>query len=412
MNTEEESKPLLLIFPFGLLSHYLRCLMLAKHFRTYFRVLFAYNEQFADFVAREDFQTFSCLSLDAKAVLQGVKKFSFSWINESSLEPVYLDQVRVIRLLKPVVVLGDTSLTLKMAAEKAGVPYISLMNGYMSKYYSFPRQLSRTHPMYKYVKTFPVPIANLLTQRGEAFAFSKVHRPFKMLRRRHQLSSKKDYLDELEGNLNLICDLDDLFPQKKYPSNYRQIAPLYYEPTRLNEGLADRLDSKKKTIFVSMGSSGDWDRLCFLNEPVFQKYNIIAAADKDHFLSADHIIRVPFVNVHELFPFADLVICHGGNGTIYQALLYGIPVLCSTSHFEQEWNVEALERLHLGKSLDGVEGLDDYLEIIEEWLGKKGKGSYTGYRSKIVQQILELDVTVKRIAEDILEPRYKFFSIT
>ena len=356
------------------------------------------------FVEKEDFQTFSCLSLDAGEVLQGVKKFSFSWINEAALEPVYLDQVRVIGLLKPAAVLGDTSITLKMAAEKTGVPYISLMNGYMSKYYSFPRQLSRTHPMYKFMKNFPGPVADLLTQRGEAFVFSRVHRPFKQIRRRHQLSEKKDYLDELEGNLNLICDLDELFPQKEYPSNYKQIAPLYCDATRPFNLVADKLDKNKKTIFVSMGSSGDWEKLRFLNEAIFEQYNIVAAGDKEHILHAPHIIQAPFVNVHELFPFADLVICHGGNGTIYQALLYGIPVLCSTSHFEQEWNAGALERLHIGKSLDDIQGLDGYLHIIDEWLNKKEKGFYNGYQSKIISQVQDLHLMAKRVAEEILEP--------
>lgn len=400
MKNDEESKPLLLIFPFGLLSHYLRCLMLAKHFRTYFRILFAYNERFADFIEQEDFQTFSCLSLNAAEVLQGVKRFDFSWINEASLEPVYLDQVRIIRLLKPAAVLGDTSITLKMAAEKTGVPYISLMNGYMSKYYSFPRQLSRTHPMHKFMKKFPAPLADLLTQKGEALAFFRVHRPFKKIRRRHQLSSKKAYLDELEGNLNLICDLDDLFPQKQYPSNYKQIAPLYYDVAGQPTRVADKLDKNKKTIFVSMGSSGDWQKLEFLNHPAFRQYNIVAAADTDHRLHAGHIIQLPFVNVHELFPQTDLVICHGGNGTVYQALLYGIPVLCSTSHFEQEWNAGALERLHIGRSLDGISSIDDHLRIIEDWLSKKREELY---RSKIVSQLQELQGMAKRVAKEILE---------
>lgn len=404
MKIDEENKPLLLIFPFGLLSHYLRCLMLAKHFRTHFRIFFAYDERFAPFVEQEDFQTFSCLSLDAAEVLQRVKRFDFSWISEASLEPVYLDQVRMIGLLKPTAVLGDTSVTLKMAAEKTGVPYISLMNGYMSKYYSFPRQLSRTHPMYKFMKNLPAPVVDLLTQKGEALAFSMVHRPFKKIRRRHQLSSKKAYLDELEGNLNLICDLDELFPQKGYPANYTQIAPLYYDVAGSPGLVTDKLDKNKKTIFVSMGSSGDWQKLEFLNHPAFQQYNIVAAADTDHHLHAGHIIQVPFVNVHELFPQTDLVICHGGNGTIYQALLYNIPVLCSTSHLEQEWNVEALVRLRIGRSLDGISSIEEHRQIIEHWLNKKGEASYTGYRGKIVGQIGALREMAKRVAEEILEP--------
>lgn len=403
---ENRQKPLLLIFPFGLLSHYLRCLTLAKHLRAYFHILFAYDEKFTEFISKEDFQTFSCLSLNAKEVLQCVKKFDFSWINEHSLEPVYLDQVRVIGLLKPAVVLGDTSPTLKMAAEKTGIMYISLMNGYMSKYYSFARKISRTHPLHKFLSYFPGYIVDALTQKGEAMAFFSVHSAFKKIRRKHRLSFKKYYPDELEGNLNLICDLDDLFPQKELPSNYMQIAPLYYDPNDAPVPLQDKLDKNKKTIFVSMGSSGDWENVSFLNHPAFHGYNIITAADRDSILHGEHIIKVPFVNVHEVFPGTDLVICHGGNGTIYQALLYGIPVLCSTSHFEQEWNADALERLHVGKSLDGIKDFNDYLQIVEQWVNKKEKNFYAEYQSKITRQVQKLHIVARHIADEMLEPHF------
>lgn len=401
---EKEHKPVLLIFPFGLLSHYLRCLTLAKYLRKDFHILFAYDEKFIDFIAREDFQTFSCLALNADAVLQSVKNFDFSWINERSLEPVYLDQVRVISLLNPAAVLGDTSPTLKMAAEKTGVMYVSLMNGYMSKYYSISRKMSRTHPLSKFLKYVPVYIVDALTQKGEALTFFSVHNTFKKIRRKHLLSFKKYYLDELEGDLNLVCDLQDLFPQRDLPSNYRQIAPLYYDSDDASGAVTDKLDSNKKTIFVSMGSSGDWEKVGFLNDPGFGIYNIITAADKDNILHAGHIIKMRFVYVHELFPATDLVICHGGNGTIYQALLYGIPLLCSTSHFEQEWNVDALERLNIGKSLDGIKNHGDYLQIVAEWLDKKEKGSYAVYQNKITSQVQELHTVAGHITAEILEP--------
>ena len=393
----------MLVFPFGLLSHYLRCLMLARHLRPYFQVLFAHDDKFVDFVAKEDFQTFSCLDMDSAEVLGCVKKFDFSWINEEALERVYLDQVRVISLLKPVAVLGDTSLTLKMAAEKTGVPYISLMNGYMSKYYSFTRKISRTHPVHKLLKNFPGYLADTLTQKGEAYTFFWMHRPFKKLRRKHLLSSKRSYLDELEGDINLLCDLDEIFPQKAAPSNYRQIAPLYYDSVQGWEALPDQLDKSKRTIFVSMGSSGDWEKVSFLNHSVFSRYNVITAADAENVLDAEHIIRMPFVNVHTVFSFTDLVICHGGNGTIYQALLYGIPLLCSTSHLEQEWNTDALERLHLGKSLDGICSLEDYVQTVEEWL-KQDKKPNGGYKHKIAGQVQKLQTDMKSLAAEILEP--------
>lgn len=382
---EKKSRPVLLIFPFGRLSHYLRCLMLAKHFSPYFDIYFAHDDRYAGFVEKENFSTFYCPGLDAEYVIECVKKFNFSWINEDTLEPVYHEQVNIIQRLKPVAVLGDTSPTLKMAAEKAGVLYISLMNGYMSKYLLHARKLSRTHSTYWLLKEFPGVIVDLFTHAGEQIAFYQVHRPFRQMRKRHRLSLTKNYLDELEGNINLICDLAELFPQKLLPSDYTFISPLFYESTVASTDLADKLDKSKKTIFVSMGSTGDWHKVSFLNHPAFQEYNLVAAGDVENVLHATNIIKTGFANTQELFPFTDLVICHGGNGTIYQSLVYGIPVLCKTNHFEQEWNIDAIERFKLGKSLDEITHLHDYISLVAEWIDKKQKG-LGDYPGKIQMQ--------------------------
>lgn len=394
-------RPLMLFFPFDLLSHYLRCLMLAKYFSPYFEILFVYSETYTHFVNKQGFESFTCQSLDAKKIMEAVKKFNFSWINEKDLHEVLTAQVKIISQLKPLVVLGDTSPSLKMAAEKTGVYFISLMNGYMSKYYAFSRNLTRTHPAYPILKWLPKSVLDALTRKAEALTMGKVHYPFKKIRNNYKLPKKKSYLDELEGDFNLICDLAELFPQNGLPLNYKLIAPLYYEQPRQMTGLKEKLDKSKKTIFVSMGSTGDWQKVIFFNATYFSKYNLVTAGDSNNVLNASHIIKAAFINVHDFFSETDLVICHGGNGTIYQALLYGIPVLCKTCHFEQEWNVSALERLGVGKSIDDVENIDKYITVIEEWVQKKNNQSKY-YSQRIQQENRRLHKTVAEIAIHIL----------
>jgi UDP:flavonoid glycosyltransferase YjiC (YdhE family) len=242
----------------------------------------------------------------------------------------------------------------------------------------------------------------LLTQAGEYIAFYQVHKPFRNIRKKQGLLPTKNYLDELEGDINLICDLVELFPQEALPPDYALISPLYYEANTASEQLTEMLDKTKKTIFVSMGSTGDWNKVRFLNHPFFQKYNLVAAGDADNALHAAHIIKSEFVNTQELFPFTDLVICHGGNGTIYQSLAYGIPVLCKTNHFEQEWNVDALERFKLGKSLDEMMDVHEYIALVAEWIDKKAKG-LGDYPKKIQLQRERLAETINIIAFKTME---------
>lgn len=400
---ENTIKPLLLIFPFDLLSHYLRCLMLARHFSSCFEIRFAHSERYADFITQEGYQTFYCKSFDAQEVMTGAKNFDFSWINEEALTTVYLDQVRNIKIFQPFAVLGDTSLTLKMAAEKTGITYISLMNGYMSKYYAFSRKISRTHPFYKYVNLLSGQVLDLVTEKGEALAFYKLHRPFKKIRLEYNLLKKISYLDELEGDINLICDLPVMFPQNPLSANYTLIAPLYYDTEIIYSQIKSRLDKNKKTIFVTMGSTGDWEKVTFLNNPWFAKYNIVTAGDSAFILNADHIINTAFINIHEIFNVTDLVICQGGNGSIYQSLLYGIPLLCKTNNFEQEWNVEALIRLNAGASLDGIETPGDCINLVESWIEKKNFNLKELLQTQIKMQSGNLATVIRKIATGLLQ---------
>src|SRR4051812_15199990 len=181
-------KPLLLIFPFDLMSHYLRCIMLAGHLRDRYEIRFAHSERYTVFVVQAGYNTFPCKSFDAVQVMESANRFNFDWINEAALEAIYADQVRVLDSLQPVAVLGDTAPTLKMATEKAGVFYLSLLNGYTTKHYAYTRKLSRTHPVYKYINMLSGQLLEMLTQKGESLSLYKLHRPFKKLRALHQLS--------------------------------------------------------------------------------------------------------------------------------------------------------------------------------------------------------------------------------
>ncbi|HEX8462619.1 MAG TPA: glycosyltransferase, partial [Segetibacter sp.] len=308
-------------------------------------------------------------------------------------------QEAVVEELQPAAILGDTMPTLKMVAEKTGVKYISLMNGYISRHRADVHQMPASHPLYKYCKNLPSGILNFFIEKGEQLSFKEIHRPFRELRSKYQLSKKYSYEDELEGDVNLLCDLPELFPQKILPKGYYHVPPLFYENHVLKDNVAEKTGKNKKTIFVSMGSTGDWNKARFLNHPYFQNYNIVTAGDNSRVVKGANVISRSFINIHELFPYTDLVICHGGNGTIYQALLYGIPLLCKTAHFEQQWNVHKLEQMQLGQSLDNIKKDEDAIAIVRQWLGKKKNMQLSFIESKIKEAIINFPATIDEIVQ-------------
>jgi UDP:flavonoid glycosyltransferase YjiC (YdhE family) len=397
---KHQPKPLLLIFPFGFLSHYLRCLVLARHLSPYFKIKFAAHDKYSGFVTSEGFTTFDVEDTNEEDILDHVKDFDFSWLSEQYLELTFLSQEAAIKKHKPAAVLGDAVASLKMAAESCGVPFVSVCNAYMTKYYTGERSLPKAHYAHPYLDKLSPVFRKFALHTGEQLAFRKVHKPFLKLRKKYGLKLTKNYLDEWEGDHTIVCDLPALFPLKELPHNFTCTGPLIYTGHSGTGGapLAGP-DPGKKTIYVSMGSTGNWEQARFLNDTFYSKYNIVAAGDAGGVLNAPHIISVDFISAGTILPYTDLVICHGGNGTLYQALAYGVPLLCSAAHFEQEWNVAALKKNGLAASLDGI---TDHRPLLDEWANRKHLQLYTATKVAITNSQLLLGDRIEKIATGVL----------
>lgn len=365
------SKKIILFFPFDLLAHYLRCLVLADQYdKDEFDIYFLHSEVYLSFITTHGYKTFPAVTFNAAQVMACAEKFDFSWLEYHTIENIFLAQVRAIETLKPDLVIGDVAPSLKMAAEFKNVKYIALMNGYLSPYYARTRKVSRTHPARNILDRMPASILGRFTEYGEKLSFWKIHTPFKRLRKKYNLSSVSSYLWETQGDENLICDLPYLFPQHMLPANYKIIGPLIYKKDSPETPvLFKKLDDAKATICVCLGSTGNWENLAFLNDPYFNQFNIIAAGDNNNVLIANHIISSRFVNLPEVLQRSNLLICHGGNGTINCGVQAGVLMLCLTAHFEQEWNVDAIEKYELGKSADNF-NIDDWKREIELAISK------------------------------------------
>jgi UDP:flavonoid glycosyltransferase YjiC (YdhE family) len=365
----ETQRPVILVFPFEFLSHYLRCLEICKLLSDNYQVKIQYSKIYDSFVKEAAFETFNCSHFSAKEVLNCAQNFDFSWLNFPDMENIFINQVNAILEHKPVLVFGDTALTLKMAAEKCRVPYIALLNGYMTKYYAVRKCIPSSHYAKEYVHKIPPRIFNFIADIAEVYSFRKIHKPFSLIRFKNKLSAKRSYLQEIEGDFNLICDIPELFPQKNLPSNFMFIGALFYKSLRQEEELIKVCKNGKKNILVSMGSSGNFYILKLLFNQLFNEYNIIVSSQVP--IKSEFIICKEFINNGAILEYIDIMICHGGNGTVYQGLSFGIPLLCATTIFEQEWNVQRIVSLKLGENISDINTVDELLDVIKKWDGKK-----------------------------------------
>jgi UDP:flavonoid glycosyltransferase YjiC (YdhE family) len=401
---KHQSKPLLLVFPFGLLSHYLRCIEFGRHLSPYFKIKFASHSNYNHFVEMNGFSTFDCETINPYEAIDGLKNFNFSWLNENNIRNTFLNYVKVIEHYEPAAVLGDAVPALKMAAEYTNVFHISLLNTYMSKIYAGERPLPKAHPLHHYMKKLPGVICEMLAAQGQKIAFRKIHKPFRKMRKEYRLSSVKNYFNEQEGELTILCDLPSLFPTSELPESYCITGPMIYDgendETYINP---KQIDPLKKIIYVTMGSTGDWNKVAFLNDPVFGKYNIVTSGDHLSVIHGPNVIRFPFITGKGILPKTDLVICHGGNGSIYQALAYGLPVLCLPAHFEQEWNVLSIERVSLGQALEyGMEPAY-YEKTIQKWICKKHNPEFSNIKKQVYQSATNLKMVTENIHSKTIE---------
>ncbi len=369
------TKPRVLVFAFDFLSHYLRCLQLAERCHGEVEFIFGHSRRYERWLTEAAVPTFAFDDTDAELILEYSTRFDFSWMNEPELERVFKQQIEIIERYQPDVVLGDASMTLNMAAEYCGVPCVKLVNGYMSKYYAQHRPLPRIHPLHSLFQYLPARIQQAATWIGERAVMWWTHRAFARLRKTYSLKRKYSFLDELEGQTTLICDLPELFPQKDLPSSVHPVGPLFYhkvdaDPLQRAEAQG-LLSPTKKNILVSLGSTGDIEHFQWLCDQRFSDFRVIVSGRNAEQLKAPHCVARSFINHNVLLAEVDLMVCHGGNGTIYQALSYGVPVLACTNFFEQEYNMQRVTALGLGEDVAGIESRDLLEQKVRHWIALK-----------------------------------------
>lgn len=357
-----DAKPKILVFPFDLLSHYTRSLVFVRNYTSTYTVLVKGSSQYDPILFSENMETFHCEEFDPEFVLSCVKKFNFRWLNKRDAERVFNDQVRCIREHQPEFVIGDTAPTLKMAAEYTCTPFISLINGYISKYYALTRPIPSAHPAAFLKKIIPSDIFEKIMTKMEYKAWVSIHQPFKTVRSLYKLSNMEYYLDELEGDFTFLCDDKNVFPQHALPAGYRMIGPLFYTPPAAHLDLSAIGDPQKKRILVSFGSSGEWSKVTWLNDGVFEKYNVFIAGDQK-VLKGPHIHSLGFVDLNDLLPQIHLLICHGGNGTLNLSYQYNIPFIAFPSILEQEWNALRFQELGAGQMFNRKKSVAE-MEVI------------------------------------------------
>jgi len=238
-------------------------------------------------------------------------------------ETIMESQIRAIKDEQPDVVIGTGALTMSNAAYAAGVPALNIHNAYMINFVF-------SHLYFRYWWLW----------YDWKFLSGQRQRVYK----RYGVKPVRA-TDPYRSVPLLSPDLPGLYETCPYFHNVQQIGPILFDfPAPLPEWFGE-LDDGTPNVYVTMGSTGRFDS--FLKN-AFQHlarlpYRFIVTtagqiAEETMRLAPANFRFAKYAPGAELLRHCSALVFHGGNGSMYQALAAGVPMLAIPTHYEQVLN--------------------------------------------------------------------------
>jgi UDP:flavonoid glycosyltransferase YjiC (YdhE family) len=160
------------------------------------------------------------------------------------------------------------------------------------------------------------------------------------------------------------------------PEHARFIGPLTWHNNLPEPACLERLQADKPTVYLSLGSDSLEELVEQLGGLASEGIQIVVATGGARIAEdvsvPDGVFLENYVNTDKLLPHCNLVCCHGGNGTLYQALFYGLPTVVVATHQEQYYGGKRIQRLGLGRTMTlkalKREGMGSLVEMVRQTL--------------------------------------------
>jgi UDP:flavonoid glycosyltransferase YjiC (YdhE family) len=272
---------------------------------------------------------------------------SFKWFsNIETIANCIQKEVALIEKIKPDRILGVFRFTLYASSQLVKIPYDSLICGCMI-------------PDCNEILGFAENEVGLDLQKKFLDNF------FRFAGKKMSLALRKFGLDEIEdirfalkGERTFLWDFPEFMPIQKNP-NIIHVGPIPlnhwpYDPVNLDT----ILDSKYPIAVVSFGTcvtdNATVHRIVELLLDLGYKV-IVAAGGQKEMLdikpSEPRVSVLKYAPLNEIFPYTSLLVTHGGQMTVFEALHNKIPVFVMPLQPEQAHNGVCLERISCGSRL-------------------------------------------------------------
>ncbi|HZU82959.1 MAG TPA: glycosyltransferase, partial [Polyangiaceae bacterium] len=337
----------------GFLAHVTRSLEVGRALRHCFghRVVFGCSGPYAHIPRDAGFEVLPVYTVDRDTTMRLARRLgpcSLRWWKAACARSVESD-LRVIDAVRPDAVVGDMRWSLCTSARVSGVPYVAITNACWTSRFAVPIALPEGHFL-----------GRLLGARIASAVFPGLFRAMQRyyalghadVRRRYGLEPLRTLFDAIEGDITLLADVPEFMPVgRDTPARFRYTGPILWDADMRLPAWFSKLRSDRPTVYFTMGSTGDSK---FFEEAV----RVFGGTDYQVLITTGGLAEVPgapgnvFITKYApgeaLVARSDVVVSHGGNGTVYQALSRGVPIIGLPTIFDQEINMGRVRAMGAG----------------------------------------------------------------
>ncbi|ABB32270.1 Glycosyltransferase 28 domain protein [Geobacter metallireducens RCH3] len=351
----------ILAFPYThTLSHLSRVLAVALELRRMgHEVVFAGESAKVSFVSQQGFDVVPIHEPDPEMLFGNIRSGKLRFVEDAELLQMLTADIEVIRSLKPDLVLSDGRFSAPLSTHLTNVRHAAIVNASSTEYRALPYVpffdwmppwlISRDAMIWKALVRL-----NLFL---EMKLFDNVMKVFKRLSRELNTNRTVTATNCLTGkDITLLADIPEYFPSRNLPASYHYVGPLTWKSVLAPPAWWPLDIPSSPLVYVTMGTTGVSEFFSKLGPSLSTSFfsSIVTTGGQSSELKPmpGKVYVESYLDGDLVMERSDVVICHGGNGTIYQALSHGKPVIGIPTIPDQKFNMRRVEAMGFGKSLD------------------------------------------------------------
>jgi MGT family glycosyltransferase len=249
-----------------------------------------------------------------------------------------------------------------IATEIRSIPFATILNAFWTRYSTMQVPAISNHVM---TRILGRRLTGKLMPRLKKPLTIWAARPFRALRAQYGLDPEgaKDLFSVMEAGLMLLADIPEFSATESLPPHCHYVGPILCESAWKDwspPGWLDELDPKRPTVYVTQGSTGSprlfEEAATALANTSYQVIMTTAGKLRNGRSFPENVRAVDFAPGLRIMDRSDVVVCHGGNGTVNQAILTGCPIVGLPGHVDQSLNIARVQELGMGIELESGKG--------------------------------------------------------